>query len=231
MKLFKRQRYDDPILDQEIEALCYNSRNIDALQGKIGTDTDYVEFATDGSMEMVGSATVFEDLSSSTSGLIVSGVGVSVNGAESRIDYLASANTSDYSWTGYQMRHAWKPGSTLNPHIHWEQAANNIPNWLIQYRWQTNGDAKTTSWTNYKCNTPVFTYVSGTLNQICHGAGLTPPGGYGLSDILQVRIIRDTGNTSTLFTGADPYSGTVGITSSDCHMELSRTGSRTEYAF
>jgi len=50
-----------------------------------------------------------------------------------------------------------------------------------------------------------------------------------VSDIIEMRLIRDTVNTSTLFTGADPYTGTVGITSMDLHFECDTLGSRTEY--
>lgn len=197
--------------------------------GDVGNGTDYTHFDADGSLEFVGAAAVFDDLVAAISGTVVIGTGVSVNGAEQRIEYLASANTADYAWTSYQMRHAWKPGSIIKPHIHWEQSGANVPNWLIQYRWQVNGGTKTTAWTNYKCDTMAFTYTSGTINQICHGAGLTPPVGYNISDILQVRVIRDTTNASGLFTGVDAYTGTVSVISNDVHLELNRIGSRTEY--
>jgi hypothetical protein len=197
---------------------------------KFGGVSDYFSIEVDGSIEMVGLATVYDDLVAAVSGIVTSGPGVSTNAAEQTIDFVSTANLSDYAWTAYQLKHAWKPGSVIQPHIHWEQNSANVPNWLMRYRWQINGGIKTTAWTDFKCNTPVFTYVSGTLNQICAGVGITPPAGYNISDILQVRVFRDTGNASTRFTGADPMTGTASVTSLDCHLEFNRLGSRTEYA-
>ena len=126
------------------------------------------------------------------------------------------------------MTHKWMAGTDISPHIHFEQANNNVPNFLFYYRWQKNGGAKTTAWSPLKCNTPVFTYVSGTLNQIANGVAISAPVGYGISDILQFRLCRDTTNASGLF-GADPYTGTVSVTAADIHLRLDTIGSRTEY--
>ena len=78
-------------------------------------------------------------------------------------------------------------------------------------------------------NTNVFTYTSGTLNQISHCGGITPPSGSSLSDIIEIRIIRDSTNSTGLFTSVDVYSGTVSIKSADIHYEIDTLGSRTEY--
>jgi hypothetical protein len=53
---------------------------------------------------------------------------------------------------------------------------------------------------------------------------------YGLSDILQVRVIRDTDNASGLFAGNDPYTATVGAINFDVHYQVDTNGSRQEYA-
>ena len=73
----------------------------------------------------------------------------------------------------------------------------NVPNWLLQYRWQTQGAAKTTAWTSAKYSTHAATYTSGTINQITKWAAIAPPTGAGLSDIVQFRILRDTANDTT----------------------------------
>ncbi len=163
-------------------------------------------------------------------GVKTSGAGVSINTNENTLEFVDSANLSDYAYFNYQLSHKWKNGSDVSPHIHFEQANANVPNFMIQYRWQRQGQAKTTAWTNLKLNVSVFTYVSGTLNQISNGANIAPPTGYGqVSDIIEMRLIRDTANASGLFAGADPYSGTVAITSMDLHYECDTLGSRTEY--
>ncbi len=185
---------------------------------------------SDGTLRMDGIATVWDDMFGDITKVKVKGSGVSLNDVENTIDFTASANLDDYAIVVYQMSHKWKMGSTIYPHFHWVQESNSAPNFLIQYRWQKNGEAKTTAWTNYKCNTSnAFAYSSGSLNQITHGSGIVPPDGYGISDVIQIRILRDTGNTSAVFSSSDTYPGIVSISSVDCHYEIDTEGSRQEY--
>lgn len=156
------------------------------------------------------------------------GAGVSRNNTESTVDYLTSANTSDYMYANVQLNHDRELTSTIYPHIHWFQALNAVPNFLLQYRWQVNGGAKTTGWTNWQCNTTAFSYAAGTIHQICYSAGISAAVGSTISDIVQFRIIRDTTNVSGFF-GADPYGATVGVLAFDVHILLDTNGSIGEY--
>jgi hypothetical protein len=178
---------------------------------------------------MNGGATVFEDLIGTALQLKVAGVGASISATENLLLFTTAADLQDYGYDNFQMRHAWKTGTPVFPHVHWEQAQDAIPNWLMQYRWQRNGLAKTTGWTNYPLTHNAFAYASGTLNQITGGPGLVPPEGAGLSDIIELRILRDTDNDSGAFAGVDPYTATVGMTSIDIHLQLDTFGSRQEY--
>lgn len=196
---------------------------------RFGSATDYTEFEADGTMKSFGNATTFDDLVGSSATVKVVGVGVTINDAEQTIDFATNADLNDYLWTSGQMRHRWKSGSNIGPHIHAEQTSSAVPNLLVRYRWRKNGAAKVTAWTDYVCNTPVYTYVSGTLDQIYYGAGITPPVGYGLSDIIQIRVYRDNANVSTRFAGADPINAVVSVTSVDTHIESDTLGSRTEF--
>lgn len=201
-----------------------------SITDKFGSATNYSIFEADGTLQAFGDGTCFRDELGDVAKLKVVGVGITADDTESAYDFLTSANLSDYLWTNVQLNHDMKAGANIKPHIHFFQTNNAAPNFLIQYRWQKNGGAKTTSWTNYKCNTLVYTYTSGTLNQIAYGAAITPPVGYNLSDILQVRVLRDNANTSTVFAGADPYTGSASVTSVDVHIEIDMLGSRSEYA-
>lgn len=196
---------------------------------KIGSLSNYVQISPNGHITLLGDATVYDDLLGDVTKLKVVGVGITEDTIESAVSFLTSANLSDYLYVNYQLSHTWKPGSNLGPHLHMEQTQINVPNMLIQYRWQINGGLKQTSWTNYKCNTPVFTYISGTLNQIFKGSGIIPPVGYNISDILQIRILRDNNNASGLFAGIDPYTTNILLTSGDIHFEKNDLGSNTEY--
>lgn len=197
---------------------------------KIGDVSNYTNFDANGHMTMVGTATTFRDETNDAINLQQTGSGVSINSSENVVEYTTGANTLDYMYVNIQLNHDRKLTSTIVPHIHFFQAENNMPNFLIQYRWQINGGAKVTSWTNLKCNTAVFSYSSGTIHQIANSAGISAPVGSTISDIVQFRVIRDTGNTSGLFTGADPYSTTVGVLQFDIHMECDSMGSNSEYS-
>ena len=194
-------------------------------------DGDYAQFETDGTLKLYGDATAFRDefgpligakLESPASKIVT-------NAAEGTITFKDSATLSDYVSMPVQINHDAKAQSDVYPHIHWWQASANIPNWLIQYRWQQNGGAKTTSWTSVKYASHAFTYVSGTLNQITAFGALSPPASTGVSAVLQLRLLRDTGNASTLFTGADPLTGDVDAMFYDVHIEVDMLGSHEQY--
>ena len=71
--------------------------------------------------------------------------------------------------------------------------------------------------------------MSGTLDQITDFTAITPTGD-GISDILQVRLLRDTANTLGMSAGADPLTGDVHVVNLDAHIECDTpTGSESEY--
>jgi len=208
--------------------------NAGAQGGVFGdySNGDYAEFEGDGSLIFHGDSTTFRDefgpligskLESPSSDVVT-------NNAEGTVDYKTSATLSDYITLPVQINHDVAAQSAVYPHIHWWQTSANIPNWLIQYRWQVNGTAKTTSWTSVKWASHAFTYVSGTFNQITAFGSISPPQNTGVSAILQLRLIRDTANASTLFTGSDPLSATVSALFYDVHVEVDSIGSRAQYA-
>lgn len=80
-----------------------------------------------------------------------------------------------------------------------------------------------------KANTNVFTYTSWTLNQIAHDSWITPPWWASLSDIIQIRVIRDTTNASWVFAWADLYTWSVSVTAVDIHYEQDTLWSNQEY--
>lgn len=198
----------------------------------IGDSTNYSEFADDGTLTMYGTATTFDDVVGPAVSLRISGPGLSANVTESTLEYLTTADLSDYIYTNVQLPHKWKVGSVIYPHIHYPQIIAAQPNFLVQYRWQKLGGIKVTAWTSLKCNTPLFTYTpSTTLNQLVTTvAGITPPTGSGISDVVQFRVLRDNANASGVFAGADPIAAVVSLDSFDIHVETDTLGSRNEFA-
>ena len=127
-----------------------------------------------------------------------------------------------------QMTHMWVEGSDLEPHLHWFQMSDADPNWLIQYRIVENGQAPT-AWQLMIPDVPrVFTYTSGTLAQITAWPTIDMTG-YKISDSVQYRIFRDTANASTLFTGADAYTGNALAVEFDVHHLKNTFGSSSQW--
>jgi hypothetical protein len=202
---------------------------LSAQQAMLGQTVNTTSFSTSGIQLMKGAARVWKDHLGDALSLRQSGPGVGYNTTEGTVAFITTANLSDYIYTNIQLNHDRDETSVIGPHIHWLQTENNTPNWLLQYRWNTIGQTITSGWTNLKCNTNIFPYVSGTLHQISESSDITPPANSMMSDIVQFRILRDNANTSTVFVSADPSTITVGILSFDVHYQLNTLGSKTEY--
>jgi hypothetical protein len=206
---------------------------------RVGDANNYTDWDVTGHQTMAGNARPWRDQLTDSLNLKVQGTGISTDTTESLVnfDYNAAYNatpaSADYLYCNVQLNHDRYLASSLYPHIHWLQAKNYAPNFLLEYRWQINGGAKVTSWTKLLCNTLAFVYSSGTKHQISYAAGIAAPVGSAISDIVQFRIYRDTGNVSTLFGGACPYNtggnASAGVLAFDVHFQIDSLGSTDEY--
>lgn len=218
---------------------------------RIGAASNYTGFDATGHQTMVGTARPWRDALTDALSLQQSGVGVSRNITEGTVDFAHNATwnatftNADAMYLNVQLNHDRDHASLIYPHIHWFQAANYSPNWLLEYRWQKNGGGSTgtltkvTSWTELACNNLAFNWStktggSGTLHQISYSAGISPPTGSDISDIIQFRIYRDTTGASTTYTGVTcPYNTggnrTAAVMAFDCHFQINSLGSTDEY--
>lgn len=127
-----------------------------------------------------------------------------------------------------QMPHAWKEGSAVYPHIHWKQSQSAVPNWLIEYRAYNNGEAIPVSFIRAIAESPVFSYTSGDILQISSFPTIDMTG-LSISSFVDIKIYRDTANTSGLFAGADPVASAVLLKEIDVHFEIDSLGSDLEF--
>lgn len=194
---------------------------------------NYTQWGFDGTMQSFGDAICYRDeLQSVTGARITSPAGdFQQNIAEAAVTAKTSARyPTDYITTNWQLNHDWALGTSIYPHLHWWQTTTNTPNWLLAYRWQKQGSAKTTSWTLLPWTENVFTWEEGTLNQITKFGAIAAPTGYGeVSDIVQIRLYRDYTNVSTEFTGNDPVNADQDFINMDTHIQVDMFGSRSEY--
>lgn len=192
---------------------------------------NYSEFEADGTLKFHGNATVFRDemhtlihqSKNNNAARMVDNI------AEGSLTYKSNATVVDYAIMSVQLNHDRKNGADVYPHLHWWQTTINMPNWLLEYRWQRNGQAKVTAWTELAHIENAFTWVSGTLNQITRFTPITPPSGDGVSDVLQIRLSRDVAAASTIYTVAETSPVDQDALSLDVHIEIDTIGSRQEY--
>lgn len=198
-----------------------------ALLGSIrfGSQTSYTGFDEDGTMQAYGDATTWDDIVGSL-------VASQLNSVAGKLNYNWSnssitmnpggdpTNAADRLIFNYQIPHAAKL-SEMRLHIHWEQPNSTVRTFQVDYRIQTNGSAKTTTWTTVTRSTggiyDAFTYTSGTLNQITRLAEVDLSGA-ALSATVQFRLTRTDNNA-----------GDIEATFADAHVERDALGSRQEY--
>jgi hypothetical protein len=205
-----------------------------------GGTSHYTTWDATGHMTMVGNARPWRDAMTDALELQKSGTGVALNVTDGTVEFASNAvyhatfTSADAMFCNIQLNHDKDLTASIYPHIHWIQEKNYAPNLLIEYRWQKNGGAKTTSWTKLKCDTLAFAYTSGSLNQISYSAAIAAPVGTAISDIVQFRIYRDTGGASGagFYTGTCPYNtggnAIVGVYAFDCHFMINSLGSTDE---
>jgi hypothetical protein len=127
-------------------------------------------------------------------------------------------DTSEYLDIIAQLPHRWKEGSTIYPHVHVRQAADQQAVFKIDYRWYNLGDAIPAGTTTYTMNSYALTYTSGTIAQIIKGTGVSGSGKT-ISSLLKMRLYRDD----------NVYTGDILMDSFDIHIEMDSIGSASEY--
>jgi hypothetical protein len=194
--------------------------------------TNYTAFDATGHQTMVGTARPWRDELGELIGKKTTGTRITDNVTEGTADYADNCvAANDYKITNVQLNHDRDLSQNIHPHLHWFQSSASVPNWLLEYRWQVLNGAKVTAWTPLAMNTQAFAYTAGTtIHQLSESAEIAPLGGTIISDIVQFRICRDTGNVSGLFAGADPLVGNARALSFDVHIMINSIGSTDELA-
>ena len=214
--------------------IMYDSANVQ--MEFVVSGTDIVKIDAGGINILTGTLELTDTVWDDWQGALASNVKVNPSAhivqddTEASITFKTTCDTGDYIYMNPQMSHRWKLGTAIHPHLHWWQTTAAQPNWLVQYRWQRNGQAKTTVWTDCPLTVNTYTWSTGTLCQITDATTpITPPADYSLSDIIQFRVIRDVANDSGEFDGAESNSVDADALSFDYHFEIDTMGSREEY--
>lgn len=199
-----------------------------------GTPPNTVEIQPDGNLVLNGTAKSWDDLRFPLSGqrLDISAGRVDYNYDDCTVDFQDNAlYPDDVICFVAQMSHSKKLGDGIELHLHWLQNQNQIPNWLIAYRWINTsegfpvvGNEILIPWSSN-----IVTYAAGNISQLTEFGSITKPVEDTLSSALAIRLFRDTNNDSNEFSGADLYSGDAQALEFDIHYIKDGFGSNQEY--
>ena len=186
--------------------------------GRFGSATDNLSISASGHVTLNGAATYWDDM--------LVEMRESLKGTNAKPDWDATNlgllfpqnDPSEYIMLNLQLPHRWKEGSTIFPHVHIHQAANQNPVFKLDYRWINFGESVPATWSTYIMDSLATAYTSGTLSNILKGAGISGTGKT-ISSILQMKLYRDD----------NVYTGDLLATSFDIHIECDSLGSNSEY--
>lgn len=123
-----------------------------------------------------------------------------------------------------QIPHAWKEGTTLKPHVHWEKttSAAGAVRWQLRYEWASYYEART-SLTTINATTPVADSDTADVHLITPLPTIAGTGRQ-ISDMLCMRLERVGGHAS------DTYGADARLLEFDIHYEVDSFGSSQEYS-
>ena len=127
-----------------------------------------------------------------------------------------------------QLPHAWREGSAIRPHIHWQKttsAAGNVL-WRLEYEVVNNGEVAAMDFGTAVSTTSVAdgTPDTNTANKVLISSlGTVDMLGYRVSCLMFWKLSRIGGDA------ADTYGADARLIEFDIHYELDSLGSEAEY--
>jgi len=140
--------------------------------------------------------------------------------------YLFDSGSTEYVFFIVQLPHAWKIGSVLEPHVHWEKTSSAAGNvyWRLEYYWHRIGEVPGSIQT-----LNATTVVSGTPDDNTDSRHLITAfdpitvADAGISDVLTMTLSRIGGDA------ADTYGADARFLEFDIHIQTDQTGSEKEF--
>lgn len=207
------------------------SLNPEFESAKIGdvSGGDYSEFESDGTLEFLGDATVWDDVRitpgafnfSGTSDPTLSDWQPGLSGATFKVYEFTN---NDQVFFTVQIPHSYKEGSDLKPHVHWtprtrgnEENGNTVA-WKLDYSLANVGDIFPSSSTVDLTDTCTGTDDKHEISP----QGTIDGSGISISSVLECRLYRDTGDTWVTNTAGNRPA----LLEFDIHFEIDTVGSR-----
>lgn len=135
--------------------------------------------------------------------------------------WLFAAAGTEVIFLAAQMPHAWKEGSTIHPHIHWQKttSAGGDVLWRLEYKKAPIGEVMDAAFTALDVTTTVTTDNDTANEHLISGFGeITMVGGQ-LSDMFLMKLSRIGAD------GSDTYGADARLLEFDIHFEIDGFGS------
>jgi len=209
------------ISTQNANAVIITGGSIVSGSARFGGAVNYTAFETDGTMVMSGSATVWKDLFFPLLATKQGALDKPAFDANEQGFLFPSADTSQIMYITAQFNHDWKMGSTVFPHVHWNQNHSGSPVFKIDYKWFDIGATIPVAYSTYIMDTRQVVYTSGSIQQLNYSAGgISGSHIAGVSSLMLIKLYRDD----------NAYSGNAITYQFDIHHEIDTLGSRSEYS-
>jgi hypothetical protein len=196
---------------------------------KLGGENDYLEIDIDGTVRLVGDATVWDDLLPTTyiqlTGQAAPNITLVGNSSVLRAQEFANSSSAEEMNAVWQIAHAAKVGAAFVPHLHLyvpdDVAGGDIVFQMIYRFTPIDGTGGADS-------SPVYGTLTRAANAGINGnailafAPITPTNAT-ISSMFHAQVKRVQG-------GADTFGGTCWLLSADLHIEKNDLGSKEEYA-
>jgi len=192
-------------------------------KAKFGTEANYTEFASDGTMKAMGNATTFDDSMVPPTVFRTGGTALTLAELVSGI-YMHRFDTTDEIQFSVQFPHTMKVNSVIYPHIHLinKDAITGAANVTFSFVW---------TWANIGSSFPAVTSDNNVVTSFADAdalshkvkafAAITPTTGQGnISSILIGKLTRE----NTGYTANNIFLGGF-----DIHIEVDTLGSALEY--
>ena len=187
---------------------------------KFGDASNYSTFEADGTLLMVGNATVWDDIriaialrgsggNNPTFALLEGGL----------YAYKFAGNATNEIFFEVQMPHSWAEGTTIYPHVHWVSNGSNTTDavtWGLEYDWENISGSfggTTSTITNSVLSTGLKVQ---NINELA-SAGISGTG-KNISSMLLCRLYRSG--------GSDPNNDDCFLLTFDIHYQINTIGSR-----
>ncbi|MEN6622863.1 MAG: hypothetical protein ABFD50_15095, partial [Smithella sp.] len=199
------------------DKLVIENSNADSNNALIFGDfaTDRLTFNAD----LVYGDTHWEDLTTSAAQAKIGANNKPVYDYDSlALRWEATDTSTNYTAHNFQLRHAYKPGTSIYPHVHyWQHSASDTCEWMILlYRWTDIGETRPAYTRIHTNNQTVRAYTSNTLHQIASFPAIVDGGAHTESSIFDCK----------LYVYSD---GTLYTSQIDIHFEQNKPGTYNEY--